>query len=737
MPRAHRPRWQAPRVGAMLICMAPLGLWASAVPAQVASTHASFFDDMRQLRTIDELAISPDGRWAAYVTSDRFDPDTAGPTSITILDLVGRGARAVRVRGHPRGLQWTGGSRSALTFLATADGRNHILRYSPSDSGSVPRRVAISDSLGGEILAFAWSPDGASIAYLAAEDDAAGRTSESSPPAPRLVLFNDSPDVYTGPTSPLYSRDSTGAYVAIEQVGQASARVLARHVVSAKNRPSIAWSHSGMLLVNGVATRVSWLVEITSGLVYAIDPSSGAVRQVEPGSRNRKRATWSPSGRRIASLRVDVLPEGKLPLARYTLQVETPVELRASVSFDAETDGLVQILPPMWGGDDRTLYVARYRRATARLFAVDPTRGKWRPVTPDTLSISRYAVSQDGKVLLGVLENANQPQEIFRIDPVSGALTRLTHNAERVPAMRLGHVDQVAWHSRDGRFTVHGFLVEPPGYDSTRCYPLIVLVHGGPGGLFTNSFVGINFAPPSHLPPQLLASAGYMVLLPNPRGDASYGEEFEVALHADWASGPFSDVDAGVDALIARGLVDSSRVGIAGASYGGYLAAYAITQTHRFAAASIDDAPTDLTSEYGQNYATRSTWAKVAFDGTPWTNPALYASQSPITYVSRVRTPVIMRYGGRSSTHDHVRQSYMLAQGFELYAGLRDTGVPVQFVLHPEEGHGIGDWELYRDWMTRNLRWFNYWLRHEGTNPVASTCEAARDGACTRAPAPP
>jgi dipeptidyl aminopeptidase/acylaminoacyl peptidase len=678
--------------------------------AQAASAGGSFFSSMRQIREIDELAVSPDGHWAAYSTAASFDPDTAGPTRITLLNLARNTARTIMFAGDPRSLQWAPGQRTVLGFLAASGGRNRIWEYSPFDSGSVATPIPMCDSLGGEILAFAWGPDGTSLAYVAAENDSTGRSLPEHPHRPRLVLFDDSPGDYTGPTSPYYSRDSTGAYVAVQRVGQPEARVLARRLVSKKYGPTIAWSQNGMLLVNGPPMRVKWETQITSGLIYVIDPSSGVTRKMDPVSRVRRRARWSPSGQFIASFRLDVLPGGKLPLSRFTLQVESRLQVRPGISFDAETDGLVNTLPPMWGENDRTLYVGRYQRGTARLFVIDIISGKWRPVTPDTLSISRYATSRDGSVLLAVMESANQPQEVFRIDPVTESLTRLTHLGDVMGRVKLGHVDQITWESRDGRFNIHGFLVKPPDYDSTRRYPLILLVHGGPGAPFTNSFVGINFAPPNHLPPQLLASAGYMVLLPNPRGDRSYGEEFETALHADWAPGPFADVDAGVDALIARGLVDSSALGIAGASYGGYIAAYAITQTDRYAAASIDDAPTDLTSEYGQNYATRSTWARAAFDGTPWTRPDIYAAQSPVTHVSHVRTPVIMRYGGRSSTHDHVRQAYMLAQGFEFYAGLRDSGVPVQFVLHPEEGHGIGDWELYEDWVMRNITWFNHWI---------------------------
>src|SRR5690606_8062090 len=122
------------------------------------------------------------------------------------------------------------------------------------------------------------------------------------------------------------------------------------------------------------------------------------------------------------------------------------------------------------------------------------------------------------------LENVNQPQRIFHVDISRGEVSPIVDGMDQAPPMPRGHVRQVEWRSRDERFVVHGFLVTPPRYDSTRRYPLIVMVHGGPGHLFTNDYARINFSP-WHIPAQLLASAGYMVLLPNPRGDPSYGEE--------------------------------------------------------------------------------------------------------------------------------------------------------------------------------------------------------------------
>ena len=694
----------------------------SATDGGAANLQAPTFEDLLQLRQFDELAISPDGRWAAYVMSAPFRAGRA-PVSerIVLLDLHHHARlRAVQVSGHPHGLQWTARG-NVLGFLASADGRSGLWRYTPRDSMSAPQPLVIHDSLSGEILAFGWSPTGDSAAYIASEPTVPGVQPASARIPPRLVLFRDVPGDVTGPTSPTFSRDSTGAYVALADAKTGAVRVLARHVISQKYSPTLDWSNRGMLLVTGSPIGVPWLRQITLRPLFTLDPRTGDVRQVAPDSLQRANPVWSPSGAQIASTEYHSFPEGGRSIQSFLLRVDNPASPAAALVFPHGAGGAATAFPPVWGRDDRQLYIAEYERGTVRLFAVDVASRRWRALTSDTMYVSHYAVSRDGKTVLAVLENANQPQELFQIDPVTGALTQLTHGAAAVPPMRLGHVDQVAWPSGDGRFTVHGFLIEPPAYDSTRRYPLIVLVHGGPGALFTNSFVDLNFARPStYIPPQLFASAGYLVLLPNPRGDESYGEAFETALHADWGPGPFSDINAGVSALIVRGFVDSTAVGIAGSSYGGYLTAFAITQTRRFAAASINDGPTDLRTDYGTNYALDADIRRFTFGGTPWSKPEVYATQSPITYVSQVHTSVLMRYGGLSSTHDNIRLPGYVAQGFEFYAGLRDAGVPVEFVLHPDQGHGITDWGLYTDWVMRNLRWFNYWLRHEGPNPLSS-----------------
>jgi dipeptidyl aminopeptidase/acylaminoacyl peptidase len=526
----------------------------------------------------------------------------------------------------------------------------------------------------------------------------------------RQVLFSDTPGNLTGPTFRLYQRDSLGAYVAVVRLGRRGERIVRRDVVSWKGSPEIDWLHSGEMSVIGIPLNATLDQLFFTRTVTIIHLQSGAVTPLALAERDAPRnPAWAPSGGRLAYLKLG-RPTMDLtrPLIAYTVRAVDRTKGVSRIALSEEADGLWD-LPPLWSADERTLYIGRYVRGTARLFAIDVATGSWKALTEDTLSVAYYSLAHDGKHLVVAMENSNQPRELYRLDPVSGAATRLTHEGDALLRRPLGQVEAVAWPSSDGRFTIHGYLVKPASYDRRRRYPLIVVVHGGPGAFYTNSFMGVRFNA-IYLPAQLLAAVGYLVLLPNPRGDSSYGPAFQVALNGDLAAGPFRDIDSGVAALVARGLADSTSLGIYGASYGGYLTAFTVTQTHRYAAAVVDDGPINLSSLFGQEYAQGTMLLRYRLGGNPWTSRFAYTAQSPITFVDRVRTPVLMRYGGRSaSAPDAIRMS-LLAQGLEFYAGLTENKVPVEFVLHPDQGHAIADWQLYRDWVGRSLAWFRRWM---------------------------
>jgi dipeptidyl aminopeptidase/acylaminoacyl peptidase len=239
---------------------------------------------------------------------------------------------------------------------------------------------------------------------------------------------------------------------------------------------------------------------------------------------------------------------------------------------------------------------------------------------------------------------------------------------------------------------VDAVLLKPRGYRDGARYPLIILVHGGPTGRWSDAFEPWG---------QLLASRGYAVLYPNIRGSVGYGSDFVEMNRADWGGGDFKDVMAGVDAMIERGIADPARLGIGGWSYGGYMSEWAITQTTRFKAAVAGAGLSDLASEFGtEDSSAYDEW----FFGLPYEDPQPFVKSSPITYIKRARTPTLILQGA-ADVVDPIGQSQ------QLYRALKRYGVPTELVLYPREGHGFSEEKHLLDRLNRILDWFATYLK--------------------------
>jgi dipeptidyl aminopeptidase/acylaminoacyl peptidase len=250
---------------------------------------------------------------------------------------------------------------------------------------------------------------------------------------------------------------------------------------------------------------------------------------------------------------------------------------------------------------------------------------------------------------------------------------------------------------------IWGLLLTPPNAAARRL-PTIVYCHGGPGGgitwgLFPQFMHVVSQVDP--YPAEALASAGYAVFMPMPRGGAGYGEKGQRSIINAWGEADYKDIMTGVDQLIRDGIADGDRLGVMGASYGGYMTDWIVTQTNRFKAASTGASISDLADLY---YLSDGTDVIVEYFGKPWQARESYRSHSAITFAEKVTTPLLIQHGERDNR-------VPIASAWRYYRALKALGKTVEFDIYPRASHLAYEPVIQREVMKRNFEWFTRWIK--------------------------
>ncbi|HYT99449.1 MAG TPA: S9 family peptidase [Gemmatimonadales bacterium] len=434
--------------------------------------------------------------------------------------------------------------------------------------------------------------------------------------------------------------------------------------------------------------------------LYVLTVADGAVRRLATSYVENVEPAWSPDGNAIAFIcskgRGEENDVCVIPAAGGTVRNLTS-------AWDLDPSG------PAWSPDSKTVYFSAETRGNIHVFAAPAAGGTVRQITMGERQLSGPAITRDGKWLAYPASDATHPTELF-VAPVgrsgAGSDKRLTSFNDSLLAQLVTIPADTLWFTSVGGLSIEAFLMRPNGYRPGKSYPLILYIHGGPHWNYGNVFFPEM---------QLLAGQGYWVLLVNPRGSTGYGHAFTFATRGRWGMEDYQDLMKAVDVAIARGGVDTTRLGVAGGSYGGFMTNWVVGHTHRFAAAETDRSIYDWYSWYGSSDAQGLT--DYEFSGPPWDADSLYRVLSPMTYAKSIRTPLLI-------VHSEDDRRTPITDGEQLFVMLRKRGVPAEFVRYPRSYHGLsrtGPPWLLVDRLERIRTWFAHWFGSGETPPAAGT----------------
>ncbi|RMH66520.1 MAG: S9 family peptidase [Bacteroidetes bacterium] len=654
------PRPPLPAALALLLLIAPAA----------ASQPTDRFEalDVFELERAVDPRIAPDGEQIVYVRSG-FDVMTDRPrTTLWILRRDGTDHRPLVVRdGSVSQPRWSPDGHR-LAYVASNQGRAHIFVRWMDTGQEAP--VAYLPHPPGDL---SWSPDGRKIAFsmFVAEGEASVQPRMPAPPdgadwGPAITLIDR-----------LTYRADGGGYL---ERGYRQLFVLPVEGGTPRQLTSGPYDHSGPLswtpdgehLIFSANRHPDGEMEPMNSEVYALHLVDGTITPLTERFGPDTSPAVSPDGRQIAYVGFDDRFQGYQVRQLYVMDRDGRNARSLTTGLDRSVSN------PTWSADGRRIYFQYDTEGTTRV-AYATLDGQVTDVAIDVggLSVGRpysggqFSLAADGTVAF-TYGTPYHPAEVA-VTRAGQNMQRLTHLNEDVLGHRqLGEVEMF-WYpsSHDGR-RIQGWIIKPPGFDSTKTYPLILEIHGGP---FAN--YGSRFA--AEL--QLMAAAGYVVLYTNPRGSTSYGEAFGNLIHHAYPGHDYDDLMSGVDALIERGYIDEDRMFVTGGSGGGVLTAWIIGNTDRFRAAVVQKPVINWYSFvlYADNPAF---FYRYWFPGPPWEHEAHYMARSPISLVGNVQTPTMLITG-------EVDYRTPIPETEQYYAALKLRGVEAAMVRVPDASHGI------------------------------------------------
>ena len=654
--------------------------------------------DSYKMQSVGSPALSPSAAHVAFTVTTINETANNRATAIWLQEL-----RSGAPVGEP--VRYTDPTRTSNNPVWSPDGT--VLSFSSrrGEEGTDQWFIRVG-GIGGEAYRIdgvrgtpVWSPDAKWIAFTAEPER------KDRPDARALRI---APDAISKPLDPKrfdgyvithrrYKRDGTPTFIpnpahnlrrqlfVVPANGGA-----ARQVTDLPyNVGTFTWSPNGTYFVYAVnpAENEDEVYDPT-GSIWTIPVSGGEPRRVVTLPGGQSAPAISPDGTKLAFLQTEAW------------NAETQLMV-----VDIDGNGSVRGTPrslttewgrtaddPSWTPDGKSIRFTATVNANAHVFEVPAAGGSVRKVTNGDRVIGGVSVSKDGRYMAYTSTDATKPADVYVSDSNGSGEVRISRfNDAFLAGIKLQPAQRLTWKVKNGT-EIEGWLIKPVDHQPGRTYPMVLNIHGGPHGAFTNSFsAGFHN----------LSASGFYVFYLNPRGSTSYGNDFKHAIHAAWGIVDEEDFITGVETVLrATPDIDRTRLGVTGGSYGGFMTNWLTARTNLFSAAVTRSSIASWEAMAG---TTDSNQPHRAFNGPYYEQREVWRRNSPISYVENVKAPTLIIHG---------EQDYRtpLSEAQMWFSALQKMNIPSEFVVYPRSSHGISEPWLAADAQERTRQWFIHWL---------------------------
>ncbi len=661
------------------------------LPFALAQEKAPAIDQSLEMFTVSAPQIAPDGKRVVYEQS-RTDWDAnAFETDLWIANAATGERHQLTATGHSSSkARWSPDGRW-IAFLSDRPGtlpkspeHKQQIWVMPADGGEAQQVTKMEEG----VSDYDWAPDSKHLALSAQGPKPKAMKEREASFGDYQVIHADYMMTHLWWLE-LPSADEAGRMTALGEP-----KLLTPG--DGFSVTSFSVSPDGQQIAFG-ATRDPDLISGETEDIYTVPTAGGAAKKIVDTPSPDTNPRWAPDGKTIAyessagskyfyytNKKIAIVPSGG-----GTPQVLTD-------AFDEDADLL------RWSPEG--IYFTALHGTSSSLYRLNPeTKAVARVEMPGSTIAMQFSFSGDFSKVAYRGAAANEFAEIYAAELKAPEPVAMTQAGKQLKGFTTARREVVHWKSGDGT-EIEGVLVKPADFDAKKKYPLLVVIHGGPTGIDMPAL-----RPDRYYPIERFVARGALVLEPNYRGSAGYGEKFRSLNVRNLGVGDYADVISGVDALIARGFVDKDRVGSMGWSEGGYISAFITASSDRFKAVSVGAGISDWTTYYANTDITPFT--RQYLHATPWDDAEIYRKTSPITYIAHAQTPTLIQQGSA----DH---RVPVPDSFELRQALEDHGVPVKMVLYEGFGHPVNKPKQQRAVMEENENWFGHYIWGDALAPA-------------------